>query len=131
MDGQKNPECPDCDKSFKKKSGLQVHVQTFHEGKKPYKCSLCEKCFSSKALLSRHFNQVHEKKRPYGCQLCDLRFGQKAHLVTHLKGKHKSNVSFFDISIIQTKIRTETFYDNLFFLSSISKAEYQKCSWMG
>ena len=88
---------PDCDKSFKKKSGLQVHIQTFHEGKKPYKCSLCEKYFSSKALLSRHFNQVHEKKRPYGCHLCDLRFGQKAHLVTHLKGKHKSNVSFFDI----------------------------------
>ncbi len=97
LEEQKNHECSDCDKSFKKQSGLQVHIQTFHEGKKPYKCSLCEKCFSSKALLSRHFNQVHEKKRPYGCHLCDLRFGQKAHLVTHLKGKHKSNVSFFDI----------------------------------
>ena len=64
MDGHKNHGCSDYDKSFKKKNGLQVHIQKFHEGKKPHKCSLCEKCFSSKALLSRHCNQVHEKKDP-------------------------------------------------------------------
>ena len=95
IDGQKNHECSDCDKSFKKKSGLQVHIQTFHEGKKPYNCSLCEKCFSSKALLDQQFNQVHEKKRPFGCNLCDLRFNLKAHLVKIETFYENFSLSFF------------------------------------
>jgi uncharacterized Zn-finger protein len=35
-----------CDKSYKSKENLQLHVQNIHEGVKPYTCSYCDSKFS-------------------------------------------------------------------------------------
>ena len=84
-------KCQFCNNTFKSKSSKNLHVRKVHEGFKPepQKCSQCEKIYSSASALKLHVRAVHEKKRPYACHLCDLSFGQSGNLKIHLKGKHK------------------------------------------
>nr|XP_033819087.1 zinc finger protein 391-like isoform X4 [Geotrypetes seraphini] len=75
-------KCSECDKSFKRKSNLQLHEMNRHTGDKPFKCSECDKCFSQKSNLQQH-KMAHTGLRPFKCSECDKCFSQKGNLQQH------------------------------------------------
>jgi len=60
---EKKFPCHICSKVFQKKSDVNRHVLSVHEGKKPFKCDSCDKCFSQKHHLNEHVKQVHEERK--------------------------------------------------------------------
>ena len=66
--------CPikNCDKIFKFKNNLIVHIRT-HYKIKPYKCSYCPKTFNEKGNLKIHL-RIHTGERPYCCKECQKNF---------------------------------------------------------
>ena len=55
--------CSICERKFKIKSELRLHVNTIHEGK-GFKGSNCPALFDFNSNLKEHFKSVHEKKKP-------------------------------------------------------------------
>lgn len=52
--------CPRCDRPFRNKSNIRVHILT-HTGEKPYGCGICPKNFRQKAHLQKHMS-IHAKQ---------------------------------------------------------------------
>ena len=53
--------CPDCDKSFPRKSELQRHYM-IHTGVKPYKCQFCDQSFRQRPHIKRHLYVHHHEQ---------------------------------------------------------------------
>ena len=61
---EKRPHsCPQCDKSFYKKSDLRSHAK-LHLGLKEYICRFCHQRFAQKRYLNS-VHVVHQKRKPY------------------------------------------------------------------
>ena len=80
--------CPTCEKIFKHKQLLKVHIQTVHLRIKPYKCNQCDFTSARKSHLTTHkFNHTGEK--PFKCSQCDFASAYKNRLNTHMKQHRK------------------------------------------
>ena len=89
IDGKKQFKCPSCDKIFKSRSVLCLHIDSIHEKKKPYHCTKCDYRSSTKSLLKAHDNQVHEKNYMVKCDKCGKGFPYKHSLEIHIAGVHE------------------------------------------
>ena len=66
---QRTKACHICEKTFKTRHTLEIHIQSIHLGVK-YTCDLCDAEFTQKKSLKKHIESVHEKIK-YACNLCD------------------------------------------------------------
>ena len=68
---------------------LNVEMVSVHGRKKPVKCSICSATFTRKSSLNRHVASVHEgkkphnSKKPFKCNICNSAFTRKSNLKTH------------------------------------------------
>ena len=78
---EKPYQCHQCDKKFKLKGTLTVHLQT-HSNERRFQCKKCEKNFKSRCVLCEH-----EKNGPQNlcCELCFYRTNLKTNLLRHKK----------------------------------------------
>ena len=117
--GLTTQSCQICDKTFKRKSGLNAHVAAEHEGIK-YSCSQCsfqtprndslryhiqsihaqsilkEPCKVCGKILkhrtiSKHMKNVHQGKK-YSCNICDMQYSSSSGLSDHKKSVHEGIV---------------------------------------
>ncbi|KYO21439.1 hypothetical protein Y1Q_0001648 [Alligator mississippiensis] len=79
--GEKFYMCPDCEKSFRRRSNLIEH-QSIHTGEKPYACPDCGKSFRRKRNLFEH-HSIHTGEKPFMCTDCGKSFRLRCSLIHH------------------------------------------------
>lgn len=75
-------KCLICNKEFKKKCNLKLHMVT-HSGHKPHKCNQCSKSFFVYGQLARHM-RLHTGEKQYSCTQCDKSFFKHYNLTRHM-----------------------------------------------
>ena len=80
-------ECEQCDRKYDRKSHLNRHRRTVHEGAK-FSCDQCDYQFPQKSSLTTHIQSKHLGVK-YPCNQCDLQFSQKVGLIRHIESKHE------------------------------------------
>ena len=72
---------------------MDKHISAVHEGKKPFKCSICDKSFGRKSHMELHISAVHEEKKPFECLLCKEGFTRKENMQKHISSVHEKEKS--------------------------------------
>lgn len=75
--------CDRCGKNFRNVHVLKLHILT-HTGDKPFSCTTCGKCFSRKSFLEGHL-RTHTGEKPFACEYCGKCFTDRTPLVTHTR----------------------------------------------
>ncbi|XP_030374565.1 zinc finger protein 1 homolog [Scaptodrosophila lebanonensis] len=80
-------DCEQCDRSYRTKQALKVHVETKHEWT-GYSCSVCGKLYAIRKALEIHM-RYHTGDFPYACDQCDKKYAQSSHLKVHKNVHHR------------------------------------------
>ena len=83
----KNQQCLQCEYKTTRKSSLQTHIKSIHEGQK-FQCPHCEHQATRKGHLMTHIKSVHEGQK-FPCPHCEYRATQNENLQTHIKSVHE------------------------------------------
>ena len=95
--------CKDCNKTYKSKENLTLHIKNIHLKQKPYNCKYCSAVFSHRNGISfiylgktYHERKFHTKYLPHKCDYeeCPATFASKSALNYHLKSQHKNGKRF-------------------------------------
>ena len=97
--------CNMCDRTFRSKGGLTLHMKTNHGGDKPFKCMKCKMRFRLQDELSTHKQSRCPKLRQMSCEentdddrnhcnMCDRTFRSKGGLTLHMKTNHGGDKPF-------------------------------------
>ncbi|ESP02718.1 hypothetical protein LOTGIDRAFT_224662 [Lottia gigantea] len=81
--GSKPHKCEYCNKPYKKRCDLEIHVRT-HTGERPYTCEVCGKAFRDVGTLRMHV-RTHNPHKPFVCDTCGAAFISSFYLKTHEK----------------------------------------------
>lgn len=79
-------KCSECDMSFFRSTVLKKHMVK-HTGLRSLKCSVCSKIFGRPKSLKEHM-KVHDDYRRFKCEHCEQAFVQKCSWKGHMKSKH-------------------------------------------
>lgn len=74
--------CNECDKAFRRKHSLKVHMFCVHQKAKQFACSICGRSFALKYRLLNH-KKLHSKDRPAVCEVCGKSFKEVSSLTKH------------------------------------------------
>ncbi len=66
-------KCKNCDKIYKTKDGLRVHIKFKHSKIESLQCVKCGKHFVNKYSLKNHLRHVHPSKL-HSCTFCGSSF---------------------------------------------------------
>lgn len=90
-------ECGECRKRFKRKGYLTQHVKDIHSLETPFECDTCGAKFKRKSALKTHNERVHLGLRQsqaekdamkVQCDICQTALSCKSALATHVKMRH-------------------------------------------
>lgn len=84
--------CDVCNKFFKSKSALNVHINV-HNGT-IFQCDVCQKEYPYKPSFDAHMRQ-YSNTPFYPCSKCERKFHIKNDLILHLARDHKNNFSCY------------------------------------
>jgi len=89
---EKKFDCNICEKLFRYKSELRIHILIKHEDPDRFKCHVCDKRLNSKQILRRHL-QTHEEntEKPFSCEQCPKSYQFKEALKQHQRQVHGEN----------------------------------------
>lgn len=74
--------CPECDKCFREKHGLKMHLLT-HSNVKALSCDICNMKFATKSSLWNH-SRKHLDQRPFPCEMCSKGYYSRSQLMNHM-----------------------------------------------
>ena len=76
-----------CDKTFRRKQNLALHIEIVHLKLKPHSCTHCGKSFGLATSLRAHIATIHEGDKPHACPMegCSFATAIKGTLTKHLK----------------------------------------------
>ena len=75
--------CSYCYSKYPRKSSLERHVKTKHEGRK-FSCKYCNQQFNYQCAATKHEKKVHHGlKEEHLCNLCDFKAFTKGQLKQH------------------------------------------------
>ena len=77
-------KCTLCERTFRCRSNLQLHLD-HHKGEKRHSCSHCGQKFFSYPNMLKHVRRNHLGLRPHKCELCDKNFCEKQELQNHMR----------------------------------------------
>lgn len=80
-------KCAYCNKVFKSKCHLAVHIGNVH-GNVKWKCKLCDAAYTSKNGLTVHIYSHLNGKRPLVCHLCNNGYYTVAYIKQHYEKRH-------------------------------------------
>ena len=80
-------ECGQCQKQFKSPLGLNLHIQSKHEGVS-YACDMCDFQFTTQSGLIKHVQSKHNGVK-YECDQCNFQAGYQGDLTRHVQTKHQ------------------------------------------
>ncbi|XP_046560922.1 uncharacterized protein LOC124269967 [Haliotis rubra] len=95
--GEKQNECPHCQKKFHYPAYLREHIKTVHQRAYQFQCADCGKILHSKTGLAAHLKQFHSRQiQLYQCGTCQKTFRQKGNLKTHMYSHTKEKTFMCD-----------------------------------
>ena len=97
-------ECPHCERKFTKKSELNDHVKTVHEGVR-FKCTFpdCGKVFSWRRSLQYHARQ-HDGEYKHMCEICNRGFFSNDFYTSHMNAHY--GIKAFECGLCGKKYAT-------------------------
>ncbi|GAB0097726.1 hypothetical protein DMENIID0001_133920 [Sergentomyia squamirostris] len=82
--GTKLFPCHLCEKSFRIRQGLNLHLRAVHYDERKYKCDICGMSFAHQSTAAQH-HLIHTGSKFHSCEICGKAFRQKAGLYNHRK----------------------------------------------
>ncbi|XP_011881525.1 PREDICTED: zinc finger protein 271-like [Vollenhovia emeryi] len=87
--------CGHCEKVYRNRKDLLIHIMESHGGRLSFKCSTCDKTYEKWSSLDIH-EATHRTDKPYLCDLCgksfkhsnNLRGHKRTHLDESIKKRH-------------------------------------------
>ncbi|KAJ8388892.1 hypothetical protein AAFF_G00126480 [Aldrovandia affinis] len=74
-------KCPECSKTFRHRSVLELHMR-IHSRDKPFQCKVCGKSFKFSSYLQQHLI-IHTGQKPFKCPDCGKDFAFLQNMKTH------------------------------------------------
>ncbi|XP_060802491.1 zinc finger protein 470 isoform X2 [Amyelois transitella] len=87
----RNFKCQICEKVFRFKETLSIHLDLHVNKYGSFKCLYCEESFNNISELAKHKKTNHFSAIPLDCHICSERFSTHNKLVKHLKEHLKLN----------------------------------------
>ena len=82
--------CHVCDREFKSRRHLKIHVDRDHLKKRDHGCDQCSRSFFTQYDLMTHL-RTHSGSRPFECGQCHKSFSHRSHQLRHERTTHDSN----------------------------------------
>lgn len=101
----KRTRCPICDKSYKRRDAVPVHMKNFHQ---THSCQVCHRAFDNAYAFAQHC-KIHSDERPYLCAECGKTFALKRYLKAHKDQTHSSR-SLYSCPVCNRYIKHRTYF---------------------
>lgn len=129
MGGEQSFSCDICDRRFRWKSSLKMHVklhQAMDIDVKVFKCIKCDQICPSQCSLKAHMIK-HSDRRLFPCKICGISFKRKYALKEHSEAVHRIEKNFQCSACGQTFV-VKRYLDAHFKLAHVPGPQSFTCS---